>query len=89
MSLVTTANSFLIRPRILAPYLKVMVGQRFSLIKPNKKSHRASGPKTTYAFSRTLYHDNQFDLSKVVGDVHSDTFSRHYGNEEELHPAAK
>ncbi|GFY30703.1 hypothetical protein TNCV_3118631 [Trichonephila clavipes] len=50
-----------------------------SLIKPHKKK---SQDVRYVERSTTLYHHDQFDLSYVVGDVYSDTFSRPYRNED-------
>ena len=67
-----------------------MVGQRLCLWQsPTKRSRMVSCPETSEAISTTLHHHDQCDLSNAVGDVHSGTISRHYGNGEELHPVGK
>ncbi|PRD25588.1 UNVERIFIED_CONTAM: hypothetical protein NCL1_40502 [Trichonephila clavipes] len=73
--LVAATNSFLILPRCSSR------SRGNGGTKTTKRSHRASCPETTEAISATFYYHDQFDLSNVVGDVPSDTFSSHYANE--------
>ncbi|GFY24612.1 transposable element Tcb2 transposase [Trichonephila clavipes] len=54
---------------LFTPYFAPNLCKSYKTAGPAKRSHRASCPETSEAFSTTLYHHDQFDLSNVVGDV--------------------
>ncbi|GFR21092.1 hypothetical protein TNCT_94241 [Trichonephila clavata] len=82
MSLVTAAKSFLIRPRSSTRSRSNGGTKNLSLVKPHKRNSWHVMSRNPGGHFNKASSSRPVRLIHVVGDIHSDTFSRHYGKKE-------